>query len=182
MKIRLEIVLDNGTSKETEIIGPPTSESISYLINKLLALNTSSSNQSGVSSVPTQQPQIEHIQSPQPIRQEPPGIREIQNFNITEEKYDRLKNESLTIKERLEFFLSFEYRDQWFTSLEVQKDYSRIYGSIHLSTVSTYLSRMCTEGKLEKKGNRNQRKYHIIKMVEEQEYPPATVWKQHIHM
>jgi hypothetical protein len=176
MKIRLEIVLDNGTSKETEIFGTPTSESISYLINKLLALNTqintSSSNQSGVSSVPTQQP----------IPQQPPGISETQNFNITEEKYDRLKNESLTIKKRLELFLNFEYRDQWFTSLEVQKDYSRIYGSIHLSTVSTYLSRMCTEGKLEKKGNRNQRKYHIIKMVEEQEYPPATVWKQQIHM
>ncbi|KAF5421899.1 MAG: hypothetical protein C5S45_03110, partial [Candidatus Methanocomedens sp.] len=97
------------------------------------------------------------------------------NLQIAEEEYSRLKNESLTIKQRLELFLNFEYTGQWFTSLEVKRDYDRVYGNINLSTVSTYLSRMYRENKLERMGNRNQRKYHIREEPELQEYPYEAV-------
>jgi len=62
-----------------------------------------------------------------------------------------------------------------FTSLDVKRDYDRAYGNINLSTVSTYLSRMYRESKLERMGNRNQRKYHIREEPEPQEYSFGTV-------
>ncbi len=67
----------------------------------------------------------------------------------------------LTLKERLEMFLKFEFSRIWFSSLDVQKKYEDIYGNINLSTVSTYLARMYRDNLLERRGNRNQREYHI---------------------
>jgi len=67
----------------------------------------------------------------------------------------------LTLKERLEMFLRFEYRGMWFTSLNVKKHYESIYGKIGLSTVSTYLARMSRENILIRRGNRNQREYRF---------------------
>ena len=106
----------------------------------------------------------------QPPQHNPKNIEGTRNLQIAEEEYSKLKNESLTIKQRLELFLNFEYKGQWFTSLEVKRDYDRVYGNINLSTVSTYLSRMYREDKLERMGNRNQRKYHIREEPEPQEY------------
>lgn len=68
---------------------------------------------------------------------------------------------TLTLKERLEMFLRFEYPRVWFSSLDVKRQYESIYGSISLSTVSTYLARMYRDNVLERKGNRNQREYRF---------------------
>ncbi len=68
---------------------------------------------------------------------------------------------SLTLKERLEMFLRFEYPRVWFSSLDVKKQYESVYGMINLSTVSTYLARMYRDNILLRRGNRNQREYRI---------------------
>ena len=67
----------------------------------------------------------------------------------------------LTLKERLEMFLRFEYPGIWFSSLEVKKRYESVYGKISLSTVSTYLARMHRDNILEKRGNRINREYRF---------------------
>jgi hypothetical protein len=72
-----------------------------------------------------------------------------------------LPRESLTLKERLEMFLRFEYPRIWFTSLDVKRHYESVYGKINLSTVSTYLARMHRDNILERKGNHNQREYRF---------------------
>ncbi|MBA1341699.1 MAG: hypothetical protein C5S40_06105 [ANME-2 cluster archaeon] len=125
-----------------------------------------------IQTQPEIQPQTQPTYTKQYINQppQPQNIGGTRNLQIAEEEYSRLKNESLTIKQRLELFLNFEYTGQWFTSLEVKRDYDRVYGNINLSTVSTYLSRMYRENKLERMGNRNQRKYHIREEPEPQEY------------
>jgi len=71
------------------------------------------------------------------------------------------ESQTLTLKERLEMFLRFEYPRVWFTSLDVKKQYELVYGKIGLSTVSTYLARMCRETILIRRGNRNQREYRF---------------------
>ena len=71
-------------------------------------------------------------------------------------------SETLSIKERLEMFLRFEYPRTWFSSLDVKSRYENVYGKIGLSTVSTYLARMCHENILIRRGNRNQREYRFI--------------------
>jgi hypothetical protein len=73
-----------------------------------------------------------------------------------------LSHDSLTLKERLEMFLRFEYPRIWFTSLDVKRHYESVYGKINLSTVSTYLARMHRDNILERKGNHNQREYRFM--------------------
>ncbi len=68
----------------------------------------------------------------------------------------------LTLKERLEMFLRFEYPRIWFSSLDVKRQYETVYGKINLSTVSTYLARMHRDNILERRGNRNQREYRFM--------------------
>lgn len=75
---------------------------------------------------------------------------------------DRLNDMSLTISERLELFLRYEYPRVWFSSQDVQQHYERVYGTIKQSTVSTYLSRMFRKSLLERRGNRTQREYRYI--------------------
>lgn len=67
----------------------------------------------------------------------------------------------LTLKERLEMFLRFEYKGIWFSSIDVKRQYENVYGKIGLSTVSTYLARMYREDILIRKGNRSQREYRF---------------------
>jgi len=191
MKIKLEITMDNGSIDNSVVDGNPAPESIMELMNKLnslhdaaIAVQSSQVQQASQPAVNTQpQPQIQSQTQPtytkqyisQPPQHKPQNIGGTRNLQIAEEEYSRLKNESLTIKQRLELFLNFEYTGQWFTSLEVKRDYDRVYGNINLSTVSTYLSRMYRENKLERMGNRNQRKYHIREEPEPQEYSYGTV-------
>ena len=68
---------------------------------------------------------------------------------------------TLTLKERLELFLRFEYPRVWFTSLDVKRQYEVVYGKINLSTVSTYLARMHRDYILDRRGNHNQREYRF---------------------
>ncbi|WP_292468947.1 hypothetical protein [Methanolobus sp.] len=75
---------------------------------------------------------------------------------------ERLNDMSLTISERLELFLKYEYPRVWFSSQDVQRHYERVYGDIKQSTVSTYLSRMYRKNLLDRRGNRTQREYHYI--------------------
>lgn len=70
-------------------------------------------------------------------------------------------SEPLTLKERLEMFLRFEYPRVWFTSLDVKRQYESVYSKINLSTVSTYLARMHRDNILERRGNHNQREYRF---------------------
>lgn len=71
------------------------------------------------------------------------------------------ESQPLTLKERLEMFLRFEYPRVWFSSLDVKKQYESVYGKINLSTVSTYLARMYRDDVLLRRGNRNQREYRL---------------------
>ncbi|MEA1894148.1 MAG: hypothetical protein U9N36_02895 [Euryarchaeota archaeon] len=80
-------------------------------------------------------------------------------------------SEPLSVRERLESFLKYEYPHVWFTSSDVQTHYGRIYGQINLSTVSTYLARMYNRELLERRGNRMQREYR----VQESEIPELTL-------
>ncbi|MDG6244627.1 MAG: BlaI/MecI/CopY family transcriptional regulator [Methanolobus sp.] len=86
----------------------------------------------------------------QPVRRRTPVFQE------------RMNDMSLTINERLELFLKYEYPRVWFSSQDVQQHYERIYGPIKQSTVSTYLSRMYRKNLLERRGNRTQREYRYI--------------------
>lgn len=83
----------------------------------------------------------------------PEPVMESEEFNSN--------NEPLTLKERLEMFLRFEYPRVWFTSLDVKRRYESVYGNIGLSTVSTYLARMYRDNILERRGNHNQREYRL---------------------
>ena len=80
-------------------------------------------------------------------------------------------SEPLSVRERLESFLKYEYPHVWFTSTDVQTHYGRIYGQINLSTVSTYLARMYNRELLERRGNRMQREYRVM----ESEIPELTL-------
>lgn len=71
------------------------------------------------------------------------------------------ESQPLTLKERLEMFLRFEYPRVWFSSLDVKRQYESVYGKINLSTVSTYLARMYRDNILLRRGNRNQREYRL---------------------
>lgn len=93
-----------------------------------------------------------------PVRQEQPAppARKTPSFQ------ERIGDTKLTINERLELFLKYEYPRVWFSSQSIQKHYEKIYGPIKQSTVSTYLSRMFGKNLLERRGNRTQREYRYI--------------------
>ncbi|TGC10643.1 hypothetical protein [Methanolobus halotolerans] len=88
---------------------------------------------------------------------------------------ERINDSSLTINERLELFLKYEYPRVWFSSQDVQQQYERIYGPIKQSTVSTYLSRMFQKRLLERRGNRTQREYRYIADEVEPSYQDSRV-------
>lgn len=72
----------------------------------------------------------------------------------------------LTLRERLEMFLKFEFQRSWFSSFDVKRQYEGVYGNINLSTVSTYLARMHRNGILEKRGNRTRREYRLKEEID----------------
>ena len=95
-----------------------------------------------------------------------PTTNQVHQHEQQQPKIDSLKQKltdtTLTISERLELFLKYEYPRVWFTSQDIQQHYERIYGTIKLSTVSTYLSRMYRKKLLDRRGNRTQRQYMYI--------------------
>lgn len=126
-------------------------------------------NQS-VNSIPTQQQQQQTVSSshmgmphgaqPTVTEKQVPQVNNkvVPNLSLR----DRIMDTSLTISERLELFLKYEHSREWSTSQKIQEHYESIYGEIKLSTVSTYLSRMCRKNLLERRGNRTQREYLYI--------------------
>jgi|GEM_PF-139231 len=68
-----------------------------------------------------------------------------------------------SLVDRFKRFVIFELPDRWFTSKEVKDMFDKEYNdNIKMSTVSTYLSRMCKEGLLERRGDRNNREYRVL--------------------
>jgi len=92
--------------------------------------------------------------------QEPNRKALVSGINTTDIK-------ELTIKERMEAFLKYDYPRVWFTSLDVKREYEKAYGDkINLSTVSTYLARMHRDELVDRRGNRTQREYKITEVDE----------------
>ncbi len=72
--------------------------------------------------------------------------------------------EGLTIKERLASFLRYDPHapQGWFTSSQLRRIYEdKFEENVRLSTVSTYLASLHTEGILERKGSRAKRQYRV---------------------
>ena len=83
-----------------------------------------------------------------------------------------------TLMNRLEKFIKYEFSNTWFTSQELRERYETVADDIKLSTVSTYLSRMNRDGLLEKRGNRNNRQYRLIEMIEPELIPSHNYQRQ----
>ncbi len=75
--------------------------------------------------------------------------------------YSDRSSEPLSVRERLESLLKYEYPRVWFTSHDIKNHYERVYDHINLSTASTYLSRMHSQKILERRGGRTQREYRL---------------------
>jgi hypothetical protein len=119
---------------------PPMSSTVRQTMNP---------NQQMMSAVPP-------IEVPAQAQRQAPSQRKVPSLHA------RMNDSSLTINERLELFLKYEYPRIWFSSQDIQKQYERIYGEIKQSTVSTYLSRMFRKNILARRGNRTQREYRYI--------------------
>ena len=83
-----------------------------------------------------------------------------------------------TLMDRLESFIKFEFSNTWFTTQELRERYETVADDIKLSTVSTYLSRMNRDGLLDKRGNRNNRQYRLMEMVEPEMVPAQNYQRQ----
>lgn len=73
--------------------------------------------------------------------------------------------EDLTIKERLASFLRYDEKapKDWFTSSQIRRTYEEVFEeNLRLSTISTYLASMHSEGILERKGSRAKRQYRLV--------------------
>jgi hypothetical protein len=71
----------------------------------------------------------------------------------------------LTIKERLASFLRFDERAPkgWFTSSQIRRIYEAVFEeNLRLTTVSTYLASLHSDGSLERKGSRAKRQYRVV--------------------
>ena len=101
----------------------------------------------------------------------PLTIKDITNFlvnkrsSLSEDIHYDPQSEDLTIKERLASFLRFDERapNGWFTSSQVKRTYDETFEEkVRLSTISTYLASMYSDGILERKGSRAMRQYRSI--------------------
>ncbi len=75
--------------------------------------------------------------------------------------------EDLTIKERLASFLRYDERapKDWFTSSQIRRIYEEAYEEeVRLSTISTYLANLHSEGILMRKGSRARRQYQLASL------------------
>jgi len=84
--------------------------------------------------------------------------------------------EDLTIKERLASFLRYDPKapKEWFTSSEIKRIYEEAFEEdVRLSTISTYLASMHSEGILERRGSRAKRQYRLLLTERTDEAPRA---------
>ncbi|HNX39436.1 MAG TPA: hypothetical protein PKK11_02550 [Methanothrix sp.] len=86
-----------------------------------------------------------------------------------------------TLMERLEGFIKYEFSNTWFTTQELRERYETVADDIKLSTVSTYLSRMNRDGMLDKRGNRNNRQYRLIDVIEPQMAASPSLQRQNTY-
>ncbi|MGQ9722562.1 MAG: hypothetical protein ACUVXA_14715 [Candidatus Jordarchaeum sp.] len=74
--------------------------------------------------------------------------------------------DSLSMREKVELVLLKFFRHGWFTSNDVQEQYTILFkAELPLSTISTYLSRIYEEGSqsiLERTGTRKQYRYRLL--------------------
>ena len=74
------------------------------------------------------------------------------------------EGDDLTIKERLASFLRYDERapEGWFTSSQIKRIYEVLFEeNLRLSTISTYLASLHSNGILERKGSRAKRQYRL---------------------
>ena len=140
MRVRVEILLDDGRLTSMSFEVTPLTPSLKEALKKQIASFLDTVAQCS----PTPQP---HLSPSSPT----------------------LHNEvELTLRERLEMFLKYGMDKEWFTSKDVREAYEKAYGSrLSLSTISTYLSRMYQEGILERGGTRKERKYRVVSVAGE---------------
>jgi len=75
------------------------------------------------------------------------------------------ESEDLTIKERLASFLRYDERAPkgWFTSSQIRRIYDAVFEeNVRLTTISTYLASMHSDGILKRKGSRAKREYLLV--------------------
>ncbi len=147
---------------------PPVNNSYPHNVNNQQRMSINNPQQPITKQ--NQQPEVFHSQVNQANTIQPQSQKQTSHEEKTKTSVslkEKLNDATLTISERLELFLKYEYPRVWFTSQDIQQHYERIYGNIKLSTVSTYLSRMYRKQLLERRGNRNQRQYRYIADEEE---------------
>jgi len=133
MKIRLEIIDDDGFKRSVETEHDIKSPKTAAKLIKFMQDAGIPVHQSGGSS-------------------SGPYLHSEKNVSET----------SMTLKERLRLFLKFEFENGWFTSSDVKLGYELNYTTnIPLSTVSTYLARLCREEFLIRRGTRKQMEYRL---------------------
>ncbi|MDI9619841.1 MAG: hypothetical protein QFX33_03415 [Candidatus Nezhaarchaeota archaeon] len=89
-------------------------------------------------------------------------------ISSSEASNNQAEPQDQTLMERLQQVLEESFGDSsWFTSKDVLDAYARTYNeSLKLSTVSTYLLRLYNGGFLERRGERKNRMYRLVKKVE----------------
>jgi hypothetical protein len=157
MKIRLEIEGKNEGSLSYR--GPDSAELAATYLNSIEAdeVQISIVKDDGTKASAEFSGEFSNISATKFILSAVKERPELKELAIVEESH----KESLTLKERLEMFLRFEYPRVWFTSLDVKRHYESVYGKINLSTVSTYLARMHRDDILDRRGNHNMREYRF---------------------
>lgn len=92
-------------------------------------------------------------------------IMEVVKFLKAQLSLIPVEDEEFTIKERLASFLRFHQQAPkgWFTSSQMKKIYEEEYKEkVRLSTISTYLASMHSDGILERQGSRAKRQYRVV--------------------
>ncbi|MHC1629135.1 MAG: hypothetical protein ACXQTI_09955 [Candidatus Nezhaarchaeales archaeon] len=89
-------------------------------------------------------------------------------ISSAESSSSQSETQEQTLMERFRQVIEENFSDgSWFTSKDVLDAYRRIYNeNLKLSTVSTYLLRLYNSGFLERRGERKNRLYRVVKKVE----------------
>jgi len=81
--------------------------------------------------------------------------------------------EDLTIFEKVRLAVERKLPVGWFGSEEAQGAYEECFGqAVGLSTISTYLSRLCTQAVLERSGSVARRRYRLVRVQLPQKVTP----------
>lgn len=80
-----------------------------------------------------------------------------------ETEYVKEVTNGSSVFERFIKLIKTRFKDTWFTSRDVVAAYQEMYGEgVRLSTASTYLTRLCESGLLERKGSRSCWSYRMV--------------------